>query len=244
MDIRTLYEMASRAARQAQQALEASGKSACTPWDTFYGYPAFVGEYNGMVPFAWDLVGDEARALFPLIDLKTLMNPMNATGIEARFFAEHMAARLGSFSAYLSTRIGDKDRETDGLVDFLGKNLRAVIFDIPSLEVEVQNALEALLRGRSIDYRREQVTIPYSSKMFRPDFTLEAVETAIEVKLCSAQSKEKQIIDEINGDIPAYQTRYRRLIFVLYDLGYIRDEALFKSGIEDNANVYVLVVKH
>ena len=51
------------------------------------------------------------------------------------------------------------------------------------------------------------------------------------------------MIDEINGDIPAYQTRYENVIFAIYDLGFIRDVAEFKGSIERNTNVYVVIVK-
>lgn len=244
MDQKTLYEMAKSTARQAEKALVPSSGPNGSSWDTYYGYPALISTYNALVPFAWQIAGDEARALFPLIDLGPQMNPMDATGIMARSYAELVAARLGLLANYLSTGVDDKDRKTEDLVDFIGANLRAIVFTTPSTEIEVQNALEALLRGKSLDYRREKVVIPYSSKVFIPDFTIEAVETALEVKLCPHLGKERDIVGQINEDIPAYHTRYRRLIFVVYDLGYIRDEALFKSGIEDIDNVYVLVVKN
>ncbi len=53
----------------------------------------------------------------------------------------------------------------------------------------------------------------------------------------------KEIIDEINADIPPYKTRYENVIFVIYDLGFIRDVTEFKGSIEKNLNIYVSVVK-
>ena len=52
-------------------------------------------------------------------------------------------------------------------------------------------------------------------------------------------------IDEINADIPAYKTRYKNLLFVVYDMGCIRDISSFVGDIEsNNKNVSVIVVKH
>ena len=120
---------------------------------------------------------------------------------------------------------------------------RAAIFEDPKREKDVQNVLEILFRARDIDYRREKITIPYSSKTFVPDFTFESLDLALEVKLCRVAGNEKAIIDEVNADIPAFQTRYKSVIFLVYDLGHIRDVGLFKSGIESNADVYVQVIK-
>ena len=66
---------------------------------------------------------------------------------------------------------------------------------------------------------------------------------AVEAKLYNSKKKEKEIIDEINADIPAYQTRYKHVIFIVYDLGFIRDVDRFKSGIESNQGVYIEVIK-
>ena len=59
---------------------------------------------------------------------------------------------------------------------------------------------------------------PYSVKNYKPDFTFEGLDLAIEVKLCNKPEREKAIVEEINSDIPAYQTKYRYVIFVIYDL--------------------------
>jgi hypothetical protein len=40
------------------------------------------------------------------------------------------------------------------------------------------------------------------------------------------------MIDEINADIIGYQSKYERILFVIYDLGFIRDVALYCSSIE------------
>jgi hypothetical protein len=43
--------------------------------------------------------------------------------------------------------------------------------------------------------------------------------------------------------IIGYGGRYDRCLFVIYDLGFIRDTAQFSHDIEANPNVHVLIVK-
>ena len=63
------------------------------------------------------------------------------------------------------------------------------------------------------------------------------------MKFCKRSGREKELIDEINADILGYQGTYESMLFVIYDLGFIRDVALFKSSIELQPGVRVLIVK-
>ena len=104
----------------------------------------------------------------------------------------------------------------------------------PDTEVQVQDAYQALLDGADVPYRREQVVIPYSTKTFRPDFTVDSIGVAIEVKLVKQPGDDKRVIDEMNADIPAYRSKYPNVIFVVYDVGgSIRDIEGFKSSFEE-----------
>jgi hypothetical protein len=53
----------------------------------------------------------------------------------------------------------------------------------------------------------------------------------------------REVIDEINADVAAYSKRYRSLLFIVYDLGHIRDEIEFKHDLEDPMKVSVVIVK-
>ena len=88
------------------------------------------------------------------------------------------------------------------------QKLRKVIRNGPTKEIEVQEALEGLFIGADIPYSREADAIEYSSKTYKPDFTMPNLDLAIEVKLCSRVGREKELIGEINDDILAYQTKY------------------------------------
>ena len=122
------------------------------------------------------------------------------------------------------------------------------MFSEPALEVEVQNAIEQLLIGRGyqkgIDYDREVGRVKVSIKEVIPDFIFPRLGLALEVKLSKDKSKSRQIVDEINADIQAYSAKYAFILFVVYDLGSIRDEDEFKHDLQATDGVSVIVVKH
>ena len=122
--------------------------------------------------------------------------------------------------------------------------LRKVIRTQPAKEKEIQDAFESLLIGADIPYGREIEKIEYSSKTYIPDFSLPKIDLAIDVKFCNRQEREKEIIGEINDDILAYQTKYQNLLFIIYDLGFIRDIDKFSGSFAKHENVMVRVVKH
>lgn len=239
MDVETLYMMVKAVARNAERACEVAGHNTSTLWG-YSGYSAYIDEYNRLVPLVVEQFGEEAKRLFQPIDLTP---GYSTAGIMWITYSELASTRLNALASYLQAKLGATDRQVQAVLDLINANLRPAIFHDPEREVEVQNALEVIFRARVFDYRREKVTIEYSSKQFVPDFTFESLDLAVEVKLCKSAKKEKIIIDEINADIPAYQTKYRYIIFVVYDCGFIRDVNQFKSGIESNPGVYVLVVK-
>ena len=103
---------------------------------------------------------------------------------------------------------------------------------------------ENLLIGADIPYSREVDSIEYSSKTYTPDFSVQKADLAIEVKLCNRSGREKEIIAEINDDILAYKTKYGNIIFVIYDLGLIRDTERFIKNFEEQEGVFIKVVKH
>lgn len=141
----------------------------------------------------------------------------------------------------------DTGPESSGIIKVLNlveRKLRKLVRGVPKREVEVQDALENLLIAADLDYSRESDAIEYSSKTYTPDFTLARLDLAIEAKLCPKPEREKELIPEINDDILAYQTKYGNLLFVVYDLGFIRDVERFASSFEGSENVLVRVVKH
>jgi len=124
------------------------------------------------------------------------------------------------------------------------QKLRKVIRDKPEKEKQIQDAFENLLIGADIPYGREVDSIEYSSKTYTPDFSLSKIDLAVEVKLCNRSEREKELPEEINDDILAYQTKYQNLLFIIYDLGFIRDIDRFCGSFEEHQNVTIRVIKH
>jgi hypothetical protein len=124
-------------------------------------------------------------------------------------------------------------------------NLRATMHKAPANEIEIQDRFEDILKIKGYAFEREQVSIPYSTKTYYPDFTIESLSVAVDLKFCNSPTDERKIIDEINADIPAYKTRYDNLLFVLYDMSVIRKLKEYASGIEENnPRVKVIIIKH
>lgn len=129
------------------------------------------------------------------------------------------------------------------IINLAEHKLRKAIRDKPSRESEVQDAFENLLIGADIHYKREKERVEYSSKTYVPDFTFPKLELALDLKFCGKDTAEKRLIKEINDYIVAFRTKYTNLVFVVYDLGFIRDIDLFTDSLEQNQNVFVRVVK-
>lgn len=140
------------------------------------------------------------------------------------------------------------DVEVDNIENFISTKMRSNIFSEPVTELEVQNALEGLFLGRNlskgIDYDREAGKFKFSDREYIPDFILPKLNTCIEVKLLKEKKRKSSIIEQINADITAYKKEYANVIFVLYDLGVIRDIIEFKRDIESIEGVKLLIVKH
>lgn len=147
----------------------------------------------------------------------------------------------------LSSNADFADDEFDNLENFIKSRLRTVIFSRPEKEIEVQNAIESLLAGRGlnkgVDYDRETGKFEFSGKEYIPDFVIPKLQLCIEVKLLKENRKSK-VIEEISADVTAYGKQYIRQLFVIYDLGYIQNEAEFIRDIENAGNIKVIIIKH
>lgn len=167
---------------------------------------------------------------------------------EQKQIVENVSLNAGFLLSYLESYTDFAEDEFDSISNFIRSKLRSSIFSIPAKETEVQNAIESLLIGRNmikgIDYDRETGKFEFSGKEYIPDFILPKMNLCLEVKLLR-EGKRSRIIDEINADITAYSTKYERLLFVVYDLGIIRDETEFCRDIENaGANIKVVIVKN
>jgi hypothetical protein len=233
MGFQTLYNMAASAARNAERMCSQEGGA---------GYPFYVERYNRLLELTAQIDPAVTVYLQP-IDLGTNRGPASVRPPLWMSYAEAAALQLSSLASYLQPKLGTKQQEYEQIIDLINANLRPAIYEDPKHEREVQNALETIFRARALDFRREQHSVPYSTKRYIPDFTFNRIGLAVEVKLCKDKDREKAMIEEINSDIIGYSGRYDRCVFVIYDLGFIRDTAQFSRDIEANPNVHVLIVK-
>ncbi len=132
------------------------------------------------------------------------------------------------------------------VISLIENSLRKVIRNLPNRESEINDSLENLFIGAGLDWsftgKRSQSLI--LSKGYIPDFVFESIGATIETKFCDREGKDKEIIGQINDDIIAYKQRYPNQIFVVYDIGKIRNVEMFKSSIEKQESVILIVIKH
>lgn len=180
-------------------------------------------------------------------DTSSMKGYMDTLWGEQKRILEQVLLATRMLYSSLEGSIDFAEDEFDNLENFISTRLRSVIFELPRKESAVQNAIEALLLGRGmakgIDYDRESGKFEFSGKEYIPDFAIPKLRLCIEVKL-SREGEKSRVIEEISADITAYGKQYQRLLFVVYDLGSIQNEAEFRRDIENSGEVKVVIVKH
>jgi hypothetical protein len=213
-----------------------------------YGsYKTFLRKYNGLAKQAAPLLPN--ATMLDGFDLDKIKESGGYTWLQQKEWFDMAYSNAALLKSLVEGAIGYAEDETHSLTDFIQANLRRTIFAaVPEKETEVQNGIEALFVGRGMakgtDYDREAGRVKASGKESVPDFIIPRLRLCLEVKLSKSAGKLREIVDEINADIRAYGTQYERQLYIVYDLGVIRDEAEFKRDLEDAPGVSVLVVKH
>jgi hypothetical protein len=212
----------------------------------YSSYKTFLRKYNDLVKQAAPLLPN--ITMLDVFNLDKIKGSGNYTWIQQKEFFDSGYSNVALLKSLLEGAIGYAEDETHNLRDFIQANLRRAVFATPDKEVEVQNGIEALIVGRGMakgtDYDREAGRVKTSGKESVPDFIFPSLKLSLEVKLSKSAEKLRAIVDEINADIRAYGRQYERQLYIVYDLGMIRDEAEFKRDLEDAPGVSVLVVKH
>lgn len=210
------------------------------------GFYTYARKYNQLVQAVSKLVTVET--VVDLYDMEKMPSAYETIASQQKEIFEGIHANLSILKAFLESKLGARTDKIRSLTDFFQSNLRRAIFNEPEREVEIQNAVEQLLIGRGlvkgIDYDRETGRVKVSIKETVPDFILQKLGLAIEVKLSKTKTKSKELVDQINADIRAYGKEYASILFIVYDLGTIRDEVEFKQDLEVANDVTVIVVKH
>ena len=210
------------------------------------GFKTYIRKYNQLVEAVSKIA--PVDSIVDYYDIERVPGSHDSTIIQQKELFDSAHANISILKSFLEVKIGVKEDRIQSLTDFFQANLRKAIFSKPDREVEVQNAVEQLLIGKGlekgIDYDREVGRVKVSIKEVVPDFIFPKLGLAIEIKLSKDRTKSKVIVDEINADIMAYGKDYSHILFIVYDLGTIRDELEFKSDLEKSEGVAVVIVKH
>jgi hypothetical protein len=209
-------------------------------------YRDYMRKYNDVVAYVGSLT--PINAPIDIYNLDKVAYPGDMLMPQQKALFESVHANLAILEAWLSVRVDLPAEKAESLKNFFEANLRRAVFELPKQEREIQNAIEQLLIGRGltkgIDYDREVGRVKVSIKEVIPDFILPKLSLAIEVKLVKTDANAKAIVDEINADILAYGRSYAHMLFIVYDLGTIRDTLEFTRDLETTNGVEVIVVKH
>ena len=209
-------------------------------------YKTYLRKYNQLVEEVSKIT--EGTSLLDYYNLGQIPGLGDTVPMQQKNYFDSVHANLKILKAFLENKVGFKEDKILQIKDFLEANLRRATFREPEKEVEVQDTIEQLLIGKGmekgVDYDREVGRVKVSIKEVIPDFIFQRLGLALEVKLSKSTTKSKAIVDEINADIMSYSKEYSSVLFLVYDIGSIRDEAEFKSDLEINNGVSVVIVKH
>lgn len=212
----------------------------------YAGYITFMRKYNELVKVALPLLSN--TSVLDLFDISRVKTEWDTTWVDQKAYFDGVYSNTALLKSLIEGAIGYAEDEARNLNDFLRASLRRTLFKPPNREIEVQNAVEVLFVGRGmekgIDYDRETGRVKTSGKESVPDFTIPRLKLCVEVKLLKSAGDQKAIVDEINADIRAYGSFYERQLYLVYDLGFIRDESEFRRDLEDAPGVSVLIIKH
>jgi len=211
----------------------------------YTSYKDMAGIYNDIVENAKGVIKVGMYYTFNVDDMKGWADSLWP---DMKRIMDTVLASTRVLISSLESTIDFVDIEIDNIENFISTKLRSNIFSTPSSEIEIQNAIEGLFVGRNlskgIDYDREAGKFNFSGREYIPDFILPKLNTCIEVKFLKDRKRKSSMIEQIDADITAYKKEYENILFVLYDLGIIRDVVEFRRDIESYDGVKILIVKH
>jgi hypothetical protein len=212
----------------------------------YASYKTFLRKYVALAQSATPLLSD--TSLLDGFELDKIKGSCDTVAIQQKELFDLAYSNLALLKSLIEAEIGYAEDETQKLTDFIEGKLRRAVFGNLISEADIQNSIEVLLVGRGmargLDYDRETGRVKTSGKESIPDFIFPSLQLCLEIKIAKTVDRLKVLVDEINADIRAYGTRYDRQLYLIYDLGTIRDEPEFKRDIESTPGVRVIVVKH
>jgi len=214
----------------------------------FSSYREYIIKYNNLIS---DIIGTPHNLNISGLDyynIEKIPHNTDTIAMQQKQFFDAVYTNLSILRSYIENELDLKKDETLSLKDFFQANLRRAVIRTPQNETNIQDVIEQLLIGRGltkgIDYDRETGRVKVSIKEVVPDFVIHRLNMALEIKFSKDRDRSKSIVDEINADIKAYSKKYARQLYIVYDMGSIRDENEFKNDLDNAEDVSVIVVKH
>lgn len=189
-------------------------------------------------------------AMMTNYNIDKLPNPYDLIPMQQCELFQSALTSLRVLIAALENSSDYNDNEFNNLLNKIESKLRSLMIDKPEKEKEVQDNVERLFISNSmnkgIEYDRETGKFNFSGREYIPDFILPKFNCCVEIKLIKEKKHLKKMIEEINADITAYSKKYEKLLFIVYDLGCIRDIDEFKRDIElsKEKEIKVIIIKH
>lgn len=229
-----------------QKAMDASRNSRKDDVWLHSSFKIFMRKYNEVLIKAREII--DINAPVDMYNLEKVPSAFDTVTIQQRMYFDDVYSNLLILKTFIEASGGLAQVEADNILNFLKANLRKAIYDIPPNEKSVQNGIESLLIGKGkqkgIDYDRETGRVKIAGKESVPDFVFRNENMVLEIKICNRQGKLAEIIDEMNADIIAYSTEYESIYFLIYDIGFIRDEDEVIKGLQRSEKIKCCIVKH
>ncbi|MBK6500583.1 MAG: hypothetical protein IPG00_21530 [Saprospiraceae bacterium] len=176
----------------------------------YASYPIFLRKYSQLRDGLENILDLSITDKF---NQELIPNPFDQTWPQQKQIFEMILVNLNLLISRIETELDLKKDKLDELKHFLQSNIRKAAIQEPNQEKDVQDIIETLLIGKGmekgIDYDREVGRVKISSKEVIPDFNLDKINLALEVKYTDNNTKTKSIIDQINADILSYSKRYK-----------------------------------
>jgi hypothetical protein len=91
--------------------------------------------------------------------------------------------------------------ETIDIESAITRALRPSFGDVePTGEIEVQDHVATILRSLGVEFTRDQETAPVGPRAFKPDFVVDSLKLAIEVKFGRGRHSASEIQEELTSD--------------------------------------------
>lgn len=138
----------------------------------FSSFKMYAVQYKGLAKNVIDVLEIDSST-FVKFDIEQMPGWGYSLWPIQRQIVEVVLLNIAFVLSYLEVETDFADDEFTNLNNFLKTKLRAVIFEKPEKEIQVQNAIENLLVGRGwikgIDYDRECGKFEFSGKEYIPD---------------------------------------------------------------------------